>query len=55
MTQDEKENNGEYQKALAYVDSIKESKKYRTIVYISGNHDLFSTTADLLKINRNAS
>ena len=55
MAQDEKENDGEYKKILAYADSIKESKKYRTIVYISGDHDLFGTTADLLKVNRNAS
>ena len=55
MTQDEKENNGDYEKILAYADSIKENKKYKTIVYISGDHDLFSTTADLLKRNRGAS
>ena len=56
MTAQEGEDNSIMEKIMSYADDHTTVKKkadvYKKIIYVSGNGDLTSLTADLLKYNR---
>lgn len=51
MTPEERAEEGIMDKVNTYFNELKEDKKYRPVVYVSGNANLTSLTADLLKRN----